>query len=285
MELPLSYINPLQEKLNFAGCKNKQFIGPIAVGKIGVTGFAIGLVGGLHMGFLVALIAVYFMGEQWVADHSWFYPVMLRWCTYITLLCSFHFGEFLSTALFQSAKLSYDSYIVNHSKSYTVAVILSFIEYWLESFLFGNSSKFSGFISFVGVLLVLGGQVVRSVAMCQCGENFSHIIMDEKDERHRLVTTGIYKYLRHPSYFGWFYWSVGTQLILCNPLCTILYAVTSWVFFKERIAYEESTLLRFYGREYQHYMQTTKVGIPFLPASSTNIPGDLNDLLLDDDNK
>jgi protein-S-isoprenylcysteine O-methyltransferase Ste14 len=31
--------------------------------------------------------------------------------------------------------------------------------------------------------------------MWHCGEHFSHIIMHERREEHKLVTTGIYKYV------------------------------------------------------------------------------------------
>lgn len=27
---------------------------------------------------------------------------------------------------------------------------------------------------------------------------------------------------RHPSYMGWFWWSIGTQLLLCNPVVCLL---------------------------------------------------------------
>lgn len=43
------------------------------------------------------------------------------------------------------------------------------------------------------------------------------------------------RYLRHPSYFGWFWWCVGTQCLLCNPLCILAYAVAAWDFFRKRI--------------------------------------------------
>eukprot|EP01034_Spumella_vulgaris_P024493 gene24493-30844_t len=107
--------------------------------------------------------------------------------------------------------------------------------------------------------------------MWQCGAHFSHLIMHEKTDAHKLITTGVYSYLRHPSYFGWFYWSVGTQLILCNPVCTVLYAIASWSFFKDRIPYEEQLLLKFYGDEYTKYAQQTVIGIPFVvsPAASS----------------
>lgn len=42
-------------------------------------------------------------------------------------------------------------------------------------------------------------------------------------------------YLRHPSYFGWFWWVVGTQVLLWNPLCLVGYAYVSWKFFDQRI--------------------------------------------------
>jgi protein-S-isoprenylcysteine O-methyltransferase len=74
------------------------------------------------------------------------------------------------------------------------------------------------------------------------------------------------RYLRHPSYFGWFYWSVGTQLALCNPVCTLAYAYAAWTFFRGRIPYEESLLVDFYGAEYVQYAQRTPIGIPGIPG-------------------
>jgi len=100
--------------------------------------------------------------------------------------------------------------------------------------------------------------------MMHCGENFSHQIAVEKSQSHCLVTSGIYQHLRHPSYFGWFYWSVGTQIILCNPLCTVAYTVVSWKFFKERITYEERVLSKFFGEEYALYVKRSIIGIPFV---------------------
>ena len=75
-----------------------------------------------------------------------------------------------------------------------------------------------------------------------------------------------YRYLRHPSYFGWFYWSVGTQLVLCNPLCTIAYAAAAWHFFNSRIPYEEELLVRFYGDQYTRYAKSTIIGIPAIAS-------------------
>jgi protein-S-isoprenylcysteine O-methyltransferase Ste14 len=33
------------------------------------------------------------------------------------------------------------------------------------------------------------------------------------------------RFVRHPGYMGWFIWSVATQLLLVNPVCTVVFAL------------------------------------------------------------
>ncbi|KAI4263175.1 MAG: hypothetical protein L6R42_001666 [Xanthoria sp. 1 TBL-2021] len=71
--------------------------------------------------------------------------------------------------------------------------------------------------------------------MAQAGTNFNHLVQSKKKEGHVLVTNGIYGWLRHPSYFGFFWWGLGTQLITGNLVCLVGYAVVLWRFFSLRI--------------------------------------------------
>ena len=73
----------------------------------------------------------------------------------------------------------------------------------------------------------------------------------------------MHRFVRHPSYLGWFVWSVGTQVLLSNPLCFLLYIFASWNFFRTRIEYEEMLLLRFFPTEYPAYKAKTWSGVPF----------------------
>jgi protein-S-isoprenylcysteine O-methyltransferase Ste14 len=116
----------------------------------------------------------------------------------------------------------------------------------------------------VGLILVTGGALCRQVAMATCGSNFHHKIQQRQRRSHVLVQKGIYKYLRHPSYVGWFYWSIGTQCILLNPVCVVLYTLAAWHFFRIRIPYEEELLQRQYPHEYAAYMEVSYIGIPFI---------------------
>lgn len=102
--------------------------------------------------------------------------------------------------------------------------------------------------------------------MFHASHNFTHVVRYEPVDNHRLVKTGVYAFTRHPSYVGWFYWSIGTQVILTNPICLIIYTVASWRFFHERIFMEEITLLNFFGEEYYRYQQKVPTGLPFIPG-------------------
>ena len=182
---------------------------------------------------------------------------------YLTALSVFHFSEFFVTAVFNNTTLSLDSFILNHSQEYHIAVVLSFSEFFIECWLF-PSFKHPGVISLAGFLCMLTGELLRKTAMAQAGTNFNHHVQHQKAADHQLVTTGVYALSRHPSYVGWFAWSVGTQIMLLNPVCLCGFAVASWRFFNDRIEHEEIFLLKFFGEDYCDYQQRVGIGLPFI---------------------
>ena len=58
--------------------------------------------------------------------------------------------------------------------------------------------------------------------------------------------------------------SVCFQIMLCNPICAVVYAVVSWQFFSVRIYREESLLVDFFGVDYIEYQQKVATGLPFI---------------------
>lgn len=188
------------------------------------------------------------------------------WCVfgiYISLLSFFHFSEYLTTAIINPKSLSLDSFLLNHSKEYGFAAMCSWLEFMLERY-YCPQTKEMWWISGIGLVLCIGGEIVRKGAMFTAGTNFNHIIQSHREEGHVLVSHGLYSLCRHPSYVGWFWWSVGTQVILCNPLCTLGYAVASWRFFRQRVVEEEITLLNFFGEDYVAYQRRVPTGLPFI---------------------
>lgn len=112
--------------------------------------------------------------------------------------------------------------------------------------------------------LILLGQSFRSIAMKQAGTSFNHIVQSNKKEDHILITSGVYAISRHPAYFGFFWWGLGTQLVLGNLICFVAYAAILWRFFAHRIQVEERHLVNFFGGAYEEYRKTTPILIPFI---------------------
>lgn len=74
--------------------------------------------------------------------------------------------------------------------------------------------------------MVLCGEGLRKAAMLTAGSNFNHIVQNEKAQSHVLVTSGVYAFFRHPSYVGWFYWSIGTQVSPASRFTLLLLLFT-----------------------------------------------------------
>jgi protein-S-isoprenylcysteine O-methyltransferase len=221
------------------------------LGAVAVRAGALGVLFGAH-----AMLLAYAAGVGFDA-------ALAQWAMYGLALSTFHFLEFALTALHRPADVTADSFLLNHSAAYGAAMAAAALEFWAE-YAAAPWLKGNAWVTALGVLLVVGGQAVRSSAMHTAGSNFTHLVAHRRRHDHQLVTEGVYARLRHPSYFGWFWWSVGTQLLLGNPICALGYTAASWLFFQERIPYEEMTLCDFFGQAYLDYARRTVIGIPFI---------------------
>ncbi|KAL6072782.1 Protein-S-isoprenylcysteine O-methyltransferase [Balamuthia mandrillaris] len=216
-------------------------------GTIACLAYFLGLVGG--GGLLLALYS----------DSLWNLGL------YLVFLSVFHFTEYLSVTMFNPQVASAESFLLNHSVQYTTAIVASLVEYLIEWYLFPEGLKTFWPVVYVGVLVALFGQAIRLLALITAAHNFTHEIAEEKKKEHVLVTTGIYGVVRHPGYFGWFWWSVATQVVLFNPICIAGFAYASWTFFEDRIKYEEEVLIEFFGNDYKEYRSKVPTYIPLIP--------------------
>ncbi|PON54680.1 Protein-S-isoprenylcysteine O-methyltransferase [Trema orientale] len=174
----------------------------------------------------------------------------------------FHGSEYLLAVAFHGRpNVTLASLLI--SKHYLFAMIFSLLEYVVEVLLLPELKE-HWWISYLGLALVIIGEIVRKLAIITAGIAFTHLIRTHRDERHELVTHGIYRYMRHPGYSGFFIWSVGTQIMLCNPFSTIGFAIVVWRFFYQRIPYEEFFLRGFFGARYDEYAKRVSSGVPFV---------------------
>ncbi|EPX74747.1 protein-S isoprenylcysteine O-methyltransferase Mam4 [Schizosaccharomyces octosporus yFS286] len=200
-----------------------------------------------------------------------------RVSAFLAVLGIFHELEFYITAEFQGSQLSWDSFVLNNGAAYWIAMTIGVFEYY-----FTNGSSISKILprlhfpscalswipwlfTRLAITMIISGQLLRSYAMVHAGKSFSHHIASEKKREHSLVKSGVYHYVRHPSYVGFFVWALGTQFLLQNTFSLIAFAIVLWDFFSKRIAGEEMYLIKFFGEEYKDYRRKTASGIPFVP--------------------
>nr|PIL96345.1 isoprenylcysteine carboxyl methyltransferase (icmt) family protein [Toxoplasma gondii COUG] len=147
----------------------------------------------------------------------------------------------------------------------------------------GVVDSLASLLSLLGLLLACGGLLLRLCAFATAGRNFTHQIATTRRPSHALVTRGVYGVYRHPAYTGWFYWAVGSQVAIGNVVCMLLFAAVSFVFFRDRILYEEQLLETMFPGTYCAYRAATpRLGIPLLQAAVRRVqvkktPGTVDD--------
>jgi protein-S-isoprenylcysteine O-methyltransferase Ste14 len=80
--------------------------------------------------------------------------------------------------------------------------------------------------------------------------------------RHSLVTTGVYRYIRHPMYTAHLLWAIAQGLLLSNWLAGWSFLVLSVPLYAVRIPKEEQMMLEYFGEEYRAYQSRTGRLVP-----------------------
>jgi protein-S-isoprenylcysteine O-methyltransferase Ste14 len=109
-------------------------------------------------------------------------------------------------------------------------------------------------VRWLGVVLFIVGGALRIWPVFVLGRRFSGLVAIQPG--HTLVTDGIYKTVRNPSYLGMLVLSVGWALAF-RSLVGVLLAVLNIVPLVARIRAEEALLRSQFGHEYEDYCART----------------------------
>jgi len=116
-------------------------------------------------------------------------------------------------------------------------------------------------VRWLGVVLYAAGGALRLWPVFVLGRRFSGLVAIQPG--HRLVTDGIYRVIRHPSYLGLLVNALGWALAFRSALGVLLVAVTVAILVG-RIRSEEALLQSQFGPEYDAYRARTWRLIPGL---------------------
>ena len=115
-------------------------------------------------------------------------------------------------------------------------------------------------LGLAGIVLLLVGICIRWLAIYTLGKYFTRKVTILAD--HRIVQSGLYRYLRHPSYAGFLLGNLGFGLALSNWLSLIIIFVPTLAAALYRIQVEEKALAQAFGSEYLDYCRATNRLIP-----------------------
>jgi protein-S-isoprenylcysteine O-methyltransferase Ste14 len=137
------------------------------------------------------------------------------------------------------------------------SISLSVVLQWYPSTAFHLPRSIT---SAIALCFLTGGLIVRWISIIALGKFFT-VDVAIQDE-HTLVLTGLYKYVRHPSYTGLLLQFIGLAVYFgtWTSLIIIVIPITSAIVY--RIRTEEIVLLEKFGKQYEEYMTHTKSLIP-----------------------
>jgi len=118
------------------------------------------------------------------------------------------------------------------------------------------------YTSWVGVLCMLGGLVLRYLAAMTLGEFYTRTLRICED--HRVVETGPYRFIRHPGYLGTVLIGAGAGLAVSNWLVFWVVLVPNLLEKQYRIRTEEKMMHDALPEKYARYVENTWRLIPFI---------------------
>jgi len=142
--------------------------------------------------------------------------------------------------------------------------LVVFIVVWgLDSFIFYYSTMLSGVISIfirvpIGIILfIIGVYLVAKSDSAVFGKTMVGRIGEPK-----LITTGVYAWVRHPMYLGTLLILLGLSIATLSILSLIVWGAF-FIFFDRMASFEEKDLIKIIGEQYLEYRRRVSKWIPY----------------------
>ena len=114
----------------------------------------------------------------------------------------------------------------------------------------------------IGMTLIVIGFIVRIHSILTLKQFFTYSIA--KVENHKIIETGLYKFIRHPGYLGQLIIFIGISISISNWLSILFMMIPVTLGFLYRIKVEEKFMVEQLGEDYLNYQERTNRIIPLL---------------------
>lgn len=130
-----------------------------------------------------------------------------------------------------------------------------------DSFFLHKSTFLSVYLPLFVRLFILGLALIMAIILDRAG----HVVITSKQKPKGVMTTGVFRYVRHPLYLasilGYFGLAVSTA-----SLFSFMLLIGIFIFHNYIAGYEENLLVIKYGEEYISYKERTGKWIPRIGA-------------------
>ena len=126
---------------------------------------------------------------------------------------------------------------------------------------FGRIYPWNTFFA-IGMALFVIGFMVRVSSILTLKQYFTYSVA--KVENHKIITSGLYKFIRHPGYLGQLIIFMGISLTISNWLSILLMMIPVTLGYLYRIKVEEKFMTDQLGNDYKNYQERTKKIIPMV---------------------
>ncbi len=133
-----------------------------------------------------------------------------------------------------------------------------FMVIWVgDSFFLRLSTFLSNYVPLYIRLIILGLMLVVAVGLIRSG----HTVVSHKQRANGVVSTGAFRYVRHPLYLGSILFYLGLS-ISTACLFSLALLVVIFLFYNYIASYEEKLLETSCGEEYRKYKERTGKWVP-----------------------
>ncbi|MGB2962933.1 MAG: isoprenylcysteine carboxylmethyltransferase family protein [Anaerolineales bacterium] len=150
---------------------------------------------------------------------------------------------------------------------------LTTLVFGAEYIFFPGTFRFSYFllypdwIRWLGTLVLAAGITLLGLAHFHLGKSF-HSLVVSKDE-HLLVTSGPYRWIRHPIYTAYLMNYIGGGLVAANLVLTFVPVIFFGFMIINRIPREEQIMRELFGQDYLDLEKRTGRLLPKLYSTQT----------------
>ena len=145
--------------------------------------------------------------------------------------------------------------------NFVFCLIISFLCVSQKAPFYIREMMLPAYFAKTGMLIIVFGICIRIKAVLTLKKAFTLNVQISKEQQ--LITSGMYKFVRHPAYTGSILSLLGLSIALKNIPAILIVAICSFVCYQIRINVEEAVLQKYF-KGYSLYKEKTYKLFPYI---------------------